>query len=481
MITMITYLLKVSVCTGIFYLLYLLCFRNTTFFTVNRIYLLGGLILSFIIPALSIPWSGPIHEVLSSNIVRESGGLTNHDYGTNEVMTSSVKTIDYVLVTIATYFCGVIFMFIKLVNSIMQINKIKKSSAAEILDGIKILVGETNQAFSFFNFIFLPNRKVNPLIIRHEKIHIEQYHWVDLIIIQLAHIALWFNPLLMFYKRSLKTQHEYLADTIPLNDVETEDYLRCLLEQIHFENNISLINQFYSNTIKQRITMITKTKTSLLHSTLYLLLIPVICILLISFSTVPDAALSNSAINNGKELVIVIDAGHGGQDAGAKTKTGITEKELTLSIAKKMQAAGMKQGVTVIMTRTGDESMTLADRASLSNDSKADFFLSIHINYDEHDTGKSGIGCIVNEKNNTFKRSQTVGVHLLNALQGIKGISVGGIEKSDALVLRSNKVPAVILELGYLSSTADYDFLSKDSNLELLSEKIIATLKNSLH
>jgi N-acetylmuramoyl-L-alanine amidase len=249
-----------------------------------------------------------------------------------------------------------------------------------------------------------------------------------------------------------------------------------MLQQIHLENNIPLINQFYSKTIKQRITMITKTQTSRRYVTLYLLFIPLLCMLLLAFSAAPDPTLPGKDSHT-KDLVVIVDAGHGGQDAGAKTIEGITEKDLALIIAKKIQALGAKQGITIRMTRTNDEAMGLKARSAFANRFNADLFISLHINYDEHDASKSGIECLLSEKNSNFTRSKEVGDRVLNAFKNINGINVNGIKKGAALVLDESNVPAIILELGYLSNPDDASFLTKESNQELLSNRIINALK----
>src|SRR5690625_6971829 len=75
---------------------------------------------------------------------------------------------------------------------------------------------------------------------------------------------------------------------------------------------------------------------------------------------------------------IYIDAGHGGNDPGA-SGNGLREKDLTLTIAKKVQAL-LKDYATVRMSRTTDKTLSLTQRTNDANSWGADYFLSIHIN-----------------------------------------------------------------------------------------------------
>lgn len=78
---------------------------------------------------------------------------------------------------------------------------------------------------------------------------------------------------------------------------------------------------------------------------------------------------------------IVIDAGHGGEEEGARGPQGTLEKEVTLSVARRLKAAlESRLGVRVILTRDGDQTVGLDERAALANNNKADLFVSLHAN-----------------------------------------------------------------------------------------------------
>jgi N-acetylmuramoyl-L-alanine amidase len=79
-------------------------------------------------------------------------------------------------------------------------------------------------------------------------------------------------------------------------------------------------------------------------------------------------------------FVAVVDPGHGGEKEGAVGPTGLREKELALQIARRVAARLRRQGGKVILTRSGDLAVALAQRAALANAARADLFVSIHLN-----------------------------------------------------------------------------------------------------
>jgi len=78
--------------------------------------------------------------------------------------------------------------------------------------------------------------------------------------------------------------------------------------------------------------------------------------------------------------LVVLDAGHGGQDEGATGASGLLEKDLVLDIARRLAKRLERQGVSVLLTRGDDQFLSLEQRTAVANDARADLFLSIHAN-----------------------------------------------------------------------------------------------------
>lgn len=471
------YLLEVSLCVTIFYGLYLIFFRKTTFFVMNRIYLTAGLILSLVIPLLHLPAASDDLHLNAVQFLNSPSEVNAPVNTVNEIITES-NSFDFSKLIYGAYWIGLSFMITRLLLSLAVIVSLKRNSETEQSHNMAVLKCKTAQPFTFFYWIFLPKHEIDEPIIEHEKVHVQQHHWVDLFLGELVHTVLWFNPVLIFYKRAIKLQHEYLADCWVLKSgITIESYLQCMLQQIHVDNNVRLVHRFFSQTIKNRIIMMTKNKTSRKMSLIYFLALPAISLLLISFSFEPISvtAINHASSNKDKQVVIVVDAGHGGTDAGSSSQ-GLVEKEFTLSLASTLKKIGEDQGLKVILTRTTDQTLSLAERTNIANSVNADAFISIHADYDEKNSQNSGIDCIVSEQNAKFGNSKQLAEQLIAQFQQLQGIRVNGIKKADFLVLKSNKIPSVVLELGYLSNAADYGFIKETSNQRALSEKIIAAV-----
>ena len=286
MVAYLLYLLKVSVCIIVFYTFYIVVLRNCTFFLLNRFYLVISLLLSFLIPILQFSMFKGQSGSAFSTLIHTALIEPESDFFQPQNLITHATTINFSVILSVIYFTGVSILFFKLLFSIVRIIRIKNNSETYQFGKLKILKTESVFPFSFFNLIFLPKTESNQMIIEHEKAHIKQFHWLDLIITEIASVLLWFNPFVVLYKSSLKLQHEYLADSSVIkNNVQIENYLGCMLKRIQIESSNGLISQFYCKTIKKRIIMITKNKTSVKYVGVYLIALPLICLLLFAFTS----------------------------------------------------------------------------------------------------------------------------------------------------------------------------------------------------
>ena len=476
----IYYLVSVSACIGCFYIVYISLFRNCTAFALNRAFLLAGILISFIIPALDLSFVPPDFHVdgtgVLSTLSNGTVALTDHEN------IATVTASDFQFLSVL-YWIGVSICLMRLLYGVWKIIGLMTLSETSTSDSIKVFKSDIDQPFSFFNTIFLPRRDIEDVVIDHERAHVINYHWVDLLIAEIAGAILWFNPLMILYKRSLRLQHEYEADAGVLsNGNEIEKYLDCILQHLEVKSSGKFISSFYSQNIKQRILMMTKNKTRKIYRLLYLFFVPLVFGLLAAFSNAPVRTsdivyvLTPSFTN---EPVIVIDPGHGGSDAGSTTNQS-NEKDIVLSVAKGIQAAGEKRGLKIILTRTGDRAISLDERLAMVKRFNAQMFLSIHVNYDKANASKSGIDIMVSGKNKEVEKSNRMAEQLQKELNLIGNLKVNGIQNADFYVLSRNSIPATLLELGYLSNNSDHAYLSDDKNLQAVSERIINAVVASM-
>jgi hypothetical protein len=210
---------------------------------------------------------------------------TEYDSWQSQPLNHDVTDIDYSTILSVIYFAGISILFLKLLLSIIRVMRIRKH--AHIFAFGELRIAKTNSLipFSFFNTIFLPKHENNTMIVEHEKAHIKQFHWIDLVIAEIVSVVLWFNPFVVLYKRALRLQHEYLADTSVIKTGNRiENYLACMLKHVQTISSAALTSQFYCKTIKKRIIMITRNKTSVTYVGIYVLILPLVCLLLLAFT-----------------------------------------------------------------------------------------------------------------------------------------------------------------------------------------------------
>ena len=286
------YLLEANFCLLLLFAVYYLFFRKETYFQFNRGYLLVAPLLSLLLPfihiepaALTVTQSDSSLGFVPATIqyAQQSEVLFQQSLSTTP-MVWSLSVADLFL------FCyGAICLLIvaRLMLSVLKIKQLIASNKVEERAGYKLVVTSTETpAFSFFNYLFWNGQENEntPLIIEHEKIHIQQKHSFDVIIIELAVAVFWINPIIYFYKRHLKTVHEYIADAHVLHlSGEREKYAGLLFSMLPVAAPTSLVTSFNSQ-LKNRLAMMYQKKSSSLSRWKVVLLIPVLATLFALFS-----------------------------------------------------------------------------------------------------------------------------------------------------------------------------------------------------
>lgn len=172
--------------------------------------------------------------------------------------------------------------------------------------------------------------------------------------------------------------------------------------------------------------------------------------------------------------MIVIDAGHGAKDPGAIAKsTGMTEKELNLIISRKLYDRLIGEGYQILMTRDQDTYPELKDRAILANSNEADIFISIHHNAGGNSSA-NGIETLYYPTEDNKKLAEILHREIVKA-SGATDRRI--IKRPDLVVLNSTDVPAVLLELGYMTNAAELQKISDDAYQNILVEGIINGIK----
>ena len=183
-----------------------------------------------------------------------------------------------------------------------------------------------------------------------------------------------------------------------------------------------------------------------------------------------NIALANLPNVRKNKFYVVIDPGHGGPDSGAIGIGGLRETDVVLDVSKIVTNILNKKGVKVKMTRTNEIDLDLGPRVSMANNTKADIFVSIHAN------------ASVGKKRNingleTFYYSGWKGRLLAEKIQKqIIKVSPGspdrGVRRGSYFVIKQTNMPAVLVEIGFVTGKLDGSRLSKDMHRERVAYAI---------
>ncbi|WP_025728317.1 N-acetylmuramoyl-L-alanine amidase [Atopobacter phocae] len=169
-----------------------------------------------------------------------------------------------------------------------------------------------------------------------------------------------------------------------------------------------------------------------------------------------------------KKATIVIDPGHGGEDPGAVSNySNWHEKDFTLDVSLALASALRKKGATVYLTREDDSSVSLADRAQFSHEKKADAFISIHFDSTQEDNDSTGSTTYF------YDESDSDLAQAINQSLGQLTLRNNGAHFGNYLVLRDNKQPSILVELGYMNNKKDVKVISKKAERKEIVDKLL--------
>ena len=181
--------------------------------------------------------------------------------------------------------------------------------------------------------------------------------------------------------------------------------------------------------------------------------------------------------------VIYLDAGHGGVDAGAEVNR-IKEKDINLILVKKLEKELVSKGAIVYLTREGDYDLSkttvnrkrsdLANRAKLINESKADLYISIHLN-STTDSRWRGLQIFYNKVNSENKViADTLNDIIKNNLSNVRDVK----EENNYYMYKKIDVPGVLIEAGFLSNPSDNYILRDEEYQDTLVNNIVLGVIN---
>lgn len=183
-----------------------------------------------------------------------------------------------------------------------------------------------------------------------------------------------------------------------------------------------------------------------------------------------------------EDRTIVIDPGHGGRQPGATSPNGTREKDVNLQVSLKTKKLLEDLGYNVLMTREDDREVGIYDRVDFANDKNADIFISFHANASEYDRDINGVEilyCPAFKGDKGEVEQYPFAKSILDAyIEGTGANDRGVKQRSDLPVVRMTRMPAVLIEMGYLTNEAEERLIIDDGYQDKIADSVIKGIEN---
>lgn len=310
--TVLIYLLKLVLCSALFYGYYHMFLRNRRIHLYNRFYLMAAITLSIVLPLLQIPLLSTDYQ--DEGVTKTLKGIAFGGWEKEIIVTAKhgFITMSATLqnMIISLYIAGFFITIFPVIKSLEYVRALSVKHKATVFNNIWFYdTTEQGTPFSFFNAIFWNSNipietKEGQQILRHELYHIKQRHSYDVLFMQLTCSVLWFNPFCYLLTKELKMIHEFLADEYTAAETDKHDYAKMLVMQVVSPRQVLITNQFFYNQIKRRITMLLQSNNTCYSYIRKIMTIPVMLIIFCACSVKNKEEVFS---NYGKSVDVSVD------------------------------------------------------------------------------------------------------------------------------------------------------------------------------
>lgn len=524
MLSIAYYFLQVSLCSAVMMLYYALVLRNKRFHQYNRFYLLGVAVLPWLMPLVKIDINKPQEAVSIPIQLFSVIADTNSEFEKTVADKGFQFTWETLVATMYIAVSGVLLTM--LLIAMVKIYKLLKTNSCKNLDDVYLVLTQANGTpFSFFKFIFWHTdidvtTTAGKQMLQHELTHVREKHSLDKLLLQIVLIIGWANPIFWLLKRELETIHEFIADNKAIDNGDTAALATMLLAAAYPQQRFALTNPFFYSPIKRRIAMLTNNKHPRFSYARRLVVLPLLVAVTLLFAfrkkeTKPITLSVASALENvvgtvadvtntadyfpvdgisaklTKTYTVVIDAGHGGTDAGAPGIDGKShEKDIALSIAKLVKAQNANTNINIVLTRDKDVFMSPQERVINVNKIGADLFVSLHCNSADPIKANNGYKAspargyevVIPSKERPGMEDCKLLASSINSVFNSSSFAVGQVvqKKVGVWVLQATNCPATLVECGYMSNQDDLKALKNTANQQEIATNILKGIETYL-
>ena len=268
------------------YLLYKVLMSYETLHRLNRVLLLGFVVLSAVLPLCRIEVVEELPAVEPVEFVAPMADSVVYEVAESFNYTALLQMAFFVL-----FLLGVVVMIVRLVISIMSVKRIIRSGEQQYLEGgvTLTIVDKPISPFSWFGHIVVSRADIEQnrdIILTHEMAHIRLRHSWDVLAVDLALCFWWFNPAMWLLRRELQSLHEYQADEEVLNSgIDAQTYQLLLIKRAVGSRLHSVANCLNHSNLNKRITMMCKKTSSRWSAAKALLVLPLVAVSLAATAT----------------------------------------------------------------------------------------------------------------------------------------------------------------------------------------------------
>lgn len=275
-------LFKINLVLVLFASAYYLVLRRLTFYYINRIFLLFGILFSTGYPFINLTEFFGFSQKVPAFVPRINQNVS-------QFVQQDAVSIFWQGLTFLFY-AGVLLMSARLMIQFISLRRMHKNSNPGYVDQYRVrILKEQVSPFSFWQTIY-----INPLlhkkqdldnIIQHEKVHVEEWHTVDIILAEICLVFYWFNPGVWLMKKAVKENIEFITDAKILSKgIDKKAYQYSLLDVGTLAPSVAIVNNFNLSDLKKRIKMMNAKRSSRLNLSRYLFVVPFLLVSTLAFT-----------------------------------------------------------------------------------------------------------------------------------------------------------------------------------------------------
>lgn len=284
--SVVLYLIQSAAITALFYLVYIIALKKTTFYRPNRYFLIGAFILSAVLPLLPVPSAHrsdtvTIFGYLNNN---STGGISAIPEAGKQPATEAVFFPEWENLAIILYGLIAMFLLIRQLIQIRRVTALAKYGTASYRDTYRYLqIKGLPAPFSFGRSVYYDPAAQDEAtlqhILDHETAHVAQGHTYDLLLATFYCSIFWMNPFGYLTRRAMQLNLEFLADEAAVSQSDSATaYQYSLLRQVDIRKPVALIHHFSQSFIKNRIVMMNQKPSVKAQRLRYAMILPALAL-----------------------------------------------------------------------------------------------------------------------------------------------------------------------------------------------------------